>query len=102
MTEGMGFLAPPRLRGFNFMIKDIRELNLQNAVRYNATYIDMFSAIKSVSVPWWLLYSSYATVDGEHYNQLGTEILSETFVQALLNPMPVPARKVKASVGEGV
>jgi len=88
LTEGIGFLAPPRQRGFGFMVKDIRDINLEYAVKHNATYIDMFKAIKSISVPWWILYSSYATVDGEHYNELGSQMLADTFVQALLNPMP--------------
>ena len=88
LTEGIGLLAPPRQRGFGFMIKDIRGINLEYAVKHNATYIDMFKAIKSISVPWWILYSSYATVDGEHYNELGSQILADTFVQVLLNPMP--------------
>lgn len=83
ITEGpIG--APSRLKGFSGMLKDIYSINLEHSQTVGCTYIDMRAAIKSISVPWWPVYSLYATQDGEHLNELGTKLLADNFVRFLL------------------
>ena len=88
LTEGP-LLYPPRMKGFAFMLKDIRNINMKVAEAYNATYLDFYTAIKSVSVPWWGLYSQYITNDGEHFNKIGVQMMADLFIQFFLAPVNV-------------
>jgi len=84
LTEGPLF-KPPRLAGFDDMLQDIRSINEQHLQNIRGKYIDMWGAIKSISVKWWPIYSLYATEDGEHLSDLGVDIQADNFVQFLIN-----------------
>jgi hypothetical protein len=65
------------------VLSQFRQLNIEAAQRFRLPYIDMRSALQSVSVSWWGLYRLWCTQDGEHYSELGASIEADNFVQFL-------------------
>ena len=84
-SEGPWF-QPARMKGFGFMINDIRNINI-DIVKKNAgvVYIDQLGAMQSIAVSWWKLYSLYSTKDGEHLSELGSKIFAANCARFLLS-----------------
>ena len=66
------------------MLDDYRAINKAMAREFNVSYIDVRQAFVDAIPPYWHFYSGYVTVDGEHENERGTQIVAELFAANLL------------------
>ena len=66
------------------MLNDYRRMNQNVALEYNVTYVDIRHAYMKV-LPFyhWMYSFGFVTVDGEHANERGAQIVANNFGDAL-------------------
>lgn len=82
---GEGPIKPRRFWGKNPMLDDYRQINIDVTNSLKVYYMDIRQAFLDIIPFWWLFNSKYLTVDGEHENSRGTEIVASFFADAILN-----------------
>jgi hypothetical protein len=65
------------------MLNDYRDINKKICANYNITYIDVRGALLSAIPSWWVWSMGYVTIDGEHLNSQGVEIVSQLFANVI-------------------
>ena len=65
------------------MLNDYREINRNISSLYNITYVDIRQAFLERTPKHNLIYKHYLTVDGEHENEAGTDLVAFLFSQIL-------------------
>ena len=80
LGEGSLFL-PRRFWNKIPMLDDYRTMNKAVAAAFN---IDIRQAFLDAIPSIWLLHAGYVTVDGEHENERGTQIVADKLAAALL------------------
>jgi len=65
------------------VLKDIRAVSMDVAKKFLIPYIDMKGALASVKPSWYIPYRYWCTRDGEHFNEVGTNIEADNFVYFL-------------------
>ena len=65
------------------MLNDYREINMQIAANYSVPYIDVRSALQKAIPSWWLWNMGAVTIDGEHLNSQGVDIVSALFADVI-------------------
>jgi GDSL-like Lipase/Acylhydrolase len=74
-----------RFRDKQEMLQAYIQMNKEIAKNNNIPHIDIYAAVKSI-IPWYRLYfNGYATRDGEHPNERGTEIQARLVSEMLLS-----------------
>ena len=81
---GEGPIKPERFWGKDPMLNDYRDINVNVTSSLNVRYMDIRQAFLDTIPSWWLSGSGYLTVDGEHENERGTEIVASFFADALI------------------
>ena len=78
------FLLKSRFQGKTSMLNTYRMLNEEVVNRFPASqveYVDIRTVLQH-ALPWyWALSWGYVTIDGEHYNSLGSKIIAKEFTQ---------------------
>jgi len=85
VLEGMELFAPGRLQGFRKLSDEIYDITTRHFKANGLNYIDFRTALTKICPKWWPIYSMYATQDGEHLSELGTEIMAENYAKFILN-----------------
>lgn len=73
------FLRKRQFRGRDEIIEEYIELNAYVAAKYNCTFINMHKHFEAVIPETWVFAFFYVTMDGEHPNRYGSQIIAKVF-----------------------
>ena len=66
------------------MLEDYKKMNMQVSAAFGVEYVDVRTAfLNEIPSYWFFIPYGIVTVDGEHENSHGTDILVDLFTQAL-------------------
>lgn len=74
---------PSRFANKTQMLDDYRDMTRSAALSLGVPYIDMRQAFLNALPAWWFPYCCRVTKDGEHPNDLGTDIEATAFSQVV-------------------
>ena len=73
----------PKFRNKFQMLNDYRDMNKAVAKELNVPYIDVREAFLNAIPTYWHFLHGYVTIDGEHENERGTQMVAKMLADAL-------------------